>query len=516
MKFKKELTPILMAISFCCIVLFTLDDYGITWDEGAYFISGASYFEWLKNPSIETIDGHWDFEAVGHEHPPFSPLLGEMTRYLFQKKLNLLNRISAFRVSTLFFVFFLTLALFSFVSRLYGNKIAIIVSLLFFFLPRVFFHSHLAALDYPITAMWFLVVYAYWRGIKKQKWIFYSSILLGFALLTKLNAYFIYIPIIFYWILSFNKKLKCLISRKFRLNLHENIHMFSKIIPMFIIPPIIYIAFWPNLWKNPISRILEYPQFSLRTFHVQPVYYFGTSSAQSPWHYPFILTLITIPLITLIPFFIGVFKIPKRPYRNTNIFILFNSLLPLFIISLPMVSKYDGVRLFLPAFPFICIISGLGIKYIFDFAKKFKLEKIFFLIYMLLFSLSTYNSIIKYHPYHSSYFNEVIGGVDGAEKRGFEVEYWGNAFIGTLSFLNKHSDSTFWIYNHPSRYRFYDEAGLLKKNIKFGDKDNSDYLIVLNRKGHFNEEIWNYYKYEKPVFSVCVSKTSLVNIYKLN
>lgn len=516
MKFKKELTPILIAISFCCIVLFTLDDYGITWDEGAYFLSGASYFEWLKNPSIKTIDRHWDFEAIGHEHPPFSPLLGEMTRYFFHEKLNLLKGISSFRASTLFFVFFMTLALFSFVSRLYGSKIAFIVSLSFFFLPRIFFHSHLAALDYPVTAMWFLVVYAYWRGIKEQKWIFYSSILLGFALLTKLNAYYLYIPIIFFWILSFNQKLKCLIFRKRRVNLRECVHIFSKIIPMFVIPLVVFIAFWPYLWKNPISRILEYPQFSLKLIRVQPVYYFGRVLTDLPWHYPLVLTLITIPLITLIPFFIGIFKIPKKPYRNTNIFILFNSLLPLFIISLPMVPKYDGVRLFLPAFPFICIISGLGIKYILDFGKKFKLEKLFFLVYILLFSISFYNSIIKYHPYQSSYFNEVIGGVDGAAKRGFEVEYWGNAFIGTLSFLNEHSDNTFWIYNHPAKYRFYDREGLLKRSIKFCDKSNSDYLVLLIRKGHFDREMWKYYKNEKPVFSVRISKTNLVNIYKLN
>ena len=128
-----------------------------------------------------------------------------------------------------------------------------------------------------------------------------------------------------------------------------------------------------------------------------------------------------------------------------------------------------------------------------------------------------YNSIIKYHPYQSSYFNELIGGVDGAANKGFEVEYWGNAFIGTLPFLNEHSDSTFWIYNHPAQYRFYDEAGLLKKTVSlFADKNNCDYLVLLIRKGHFDQETWKYYKYKKPVFSVRISGTNLVNIYKLN
>lgn len=515
MKFKQKLAPLLITLIFCGVVLLTLNDYGITWDEGVYFLAGAKYFKWLKNPSIGTIDSHWSFQATSTEHPPLRSFLGEITRYLLHEKLNLMDSISSFRASTLIFVFFLSLALFSFVARLYGMKIAFIVSLSFFFLPRIFFHSHIAALDYPASAMWFLTIYAYWRGIREQKWIWYASILLGFALLTKLNSYFIYIPVVFYWILCFHRELKFLVFKKYRLNIQEKIQMFSKIIPMFVIPLFIFIAFWPYLWKNPISRILEYPQFSLKLIW-QPVFYFGTVSSHLPWHYPFVLTLITIPVVVLIPFFIGLFKIPSRSHRNTNIFILFNALLPLFIISLPIVPKYDGVRLFLPAFPFICVISGLGIKNIFNFAKKFKLEKLVFLAYMLLFSISFYHSIIKYHPFHSSYYNEVIGGVDGAAK-GFEVEYWGNAFIGTLPFLNEHSDSTFWIYNHPARYRFYDEEGLLGRTVKLVDKkNNSNYLVLLIRKGHFDEEMWRYYESEKPVFSVRVSKTNLVNIYKLD
>ena len=169
----------------------------------------------------------------------------------------------------------------------------------------------------------------------------------------------------------------------------------------------------------------------------------------------------------------------------------------------------------MPAFPFICIISGLGIMYFLNFARKFKLEKLFFWAYIFLFSLSTYNSIIKYHPYQSSYYNEIIGGIDGAANKGFEVTYWGDAFIGALPFLDEHSDSTFWIVNHPVPYRSPGKVAFLKETYKFGNRTNSDYLVVLVRKGHFNEEMWEYYKNRKPVFSVRVSKTDLVNIYKL-
>lgn len=507
--------PLSISLIFCGIVFFTLDDYGITWDEGVHFLAGEKYLDWLKHPSIKTIDQYWGFKATSTQHPPLVFLLGGITKYVFHEKLNWLNGISSFRISVLLFVFALSFALFSFVSRLYGNQIAFIVSLTYFFLPRIFFHSHLAALDYPATAMWFLTVYAYWKGVKNQRWIIYASILLGFALLTKLNSYLIFIPLLFYWLLFYNRRLQCLVVRKGHLSLRKYIHMFSKIIPLLIIPLIIFVTFWPYLWKNPITRILEYPFLTLKLTQVKYTYYFGKVLTHVPWHYPFVMTFITVPLVVLVPFFMGLFTAYKKPYRKVNIFILFNSLLPLFAVSLPMVSKYDGVRLFLPAFPFICIISGLGVKHIFDLAKKFRMGKAAFLVYILLFFLSFYHPVIKDHPYQSSYFNEVIGGVDGAAGEGFDVEYWGNAYIGTLSFLNEHSDSTFWVYHHPARYRFYDREGLLKKNIKFGDRNNSDYLVLMIRPGSFNQEMWDYFKHEKPVFSVCVSKTALINIYKL-
>jgi len=176
----------------------------------------------------------------------------------------------------------------------------------------------------------------------------------------------------------------------------------------------------------------------------------------------------------------------------------------------------------LPAFPFICLIAGMGIQQIFLWAKKLGWGKIFYLLYASLFVWTVYSSIIKIHPYQSSYFNELIGGIDGAAQRGFEPEYWGNAYIGALEWLNKHPENKYWIYMADLEpkilwgWELYKKDGWLDKSIQFGDKNNSDYLILLIRPGFFSEEMWEYYKYRKPVFSVKLSQTNLVNIYKIS
>jgi hypothetical protein len=512
----EKYAAVIIAVCFCGIVFFSLNDYGITWDEGLYFHAGNSYFHWLKNPSIGTIDTYW---KINSEHPPISKLLGGITYYLLHEKLGILNSISSFRAGTIVFVFFSVYFLFLFASELFNYKIALIASVSFFFLPRVFFHAHLGAMDYAITSLWLMVIYAYWRGMKDTKWMFVSSILLGLALLTKINAVLIYIPLIFYWFFAHGGHWKAILQGKRKIG-PESFRIFSKIVPLFVIPPVVFVVLWPWLWHDTFARILTYLAF--HGYHpFVYVYYWGAQTPLAPWHYPWVLTFITVPLITLIPFFVGTARILGHPDR-AKVFLLFNAFFPLLLISLPSVPKYDGTRLFLPVFPFICLIAGLGVEQILLWAKKIRWEKISYLLYAGLFILTVYTSIYKIHPYQSSYFNELIGGIDGATRKGFEPEYWGNAYIGTLKWLNEHPEKKYWIYMADLEPRIlwgwdlYKKDGLLDKSIQYGDKRNSDYLILLIRPGFFDEEMWRYYKHKEPVFSVKLSQTSLVNVYKLN
>jgi len=202
-------------------------------------------------------------------------------------------------------------------------------------------------------------------------------------------------------------------------------------------------------------------------------------------------------------------------------YLLFNFLFPLLLIANPSVPKYDGVRLFLPAFPFLCIIAGMGVHQLFLWSRRIKGGRAFLPLYLLLFSMTIYSSVVRIHPYQSSYYNELIGGIDGAVKKGFEAEFWGNAHRGALPWLNAHPQHTYWVYLVDLEPRLswgfdlYKEDGLLDPAVRFGDKDNSDFLVLLIRQGFFSPQMWDYYKNQEPVFSVRLSQTQLVNIYRV-
>lgn len=507
---------LLLSLSFCVVILFSLTDYGATWDEGVYVRAGDSYWQWLQNPSLQTIDLYWRNNS---EHPPWVKALGGITGHFFHEKLGWLSRIDSHRVVLLIFVFLANYFLFRLAAELFDRRIALITTLLFFFLPRLFFHAHLLAMDYAVMAVWVATLYAFWRGIKDFRWLWAVSFLLGLGLLIKINAFMIYIPILFSWFFL-DRKIPSGLTEEGGTAKKTTISPgFKKILILFGIPPILFVAGWPWLWPQLVHRILDFLSFH---FHHPPIYtyYLGVQTQLPPWHYPFILTLTTVPLITLIPFFIGLVWILIRPSRIYG-WILFNALFPLAVSAFPSTPKYDGVRLFLPAFPFICLIAGIGIWKIAGIAKRVRLEKIFYFLFAFLFALTLYFSIVKIHPYQSSYFNELVGGLRGAQKMGLETECWGNAYIGVLPWMNDHPDQTFWIYMADIEPRIlcgfdlYKQDGLLKQSVKLDSRQNSDYLVLLIRQGFFNEEMWKIYRTQKPVFSVHVSGADLVSIYAL-
>lgn len=509
MKLSVKQTALFISLCFCALTAFTLDHYGVTWDEAVYFKAGDSYFKWLINPSLATIDGQW---KINHEHPPLVKLCAGFTHYLFKEKSNLLNHIPAYRLSVLFFVFIANYFLFRLAAELLNQKAAMLTTATFYFLPRIFFHSHLGAMDYPVTAIWLAVIYFFWKGTKETrntKSIMPCAFFLGLALLTKINAFYIYVPLLFSWILgNWGRK-----------NNPDAPRNFTRLIPIFAVPPIMFIVCWPWLWQETIPRIHNFLSFHLHHPGVY-AYYLGKQTPLMPWHYPFVMTIITLPVLVLFLFTLGLTRILFQPDK-TNIFVLFNALFPLLLIAVPSVPKYDGIRLFMPAFPFICLVAGMGILQISLFARRFNLEKIAYCLLVGLLGLTAYFSILKIHPYQSSFFSEIIGGIDGAVKRGFEAEYWGNAYKGALKWMNERSGSTYWIYMTDLEprilwgFELYKEDGLLNKNVKFGGKRDSKYLILLMRQGFFSEEMWAYYRNKKPIYSVTLSQTNLVSIYKL-
>ena len=468
------------------VIFLTSGNYGLAADEWWHARMGSFNAEWILNPSFATIDKYW---PIDDKHPPLVKVIGALSRVLFTDTLHITDWLSAYRLAALPFVFLLSFMVTSFMTQRYSIPIGLFAGLSVIFLPRVFFDAHLGALDFPVTALWTATVIAATRGASSKRWRIASLIFTGLALVTKLQGFFLYALMIVYWALQ----------RKV-----------GRVIATVVVPFVVFIALWPWLWPNPISRFSYYASLITGRATIE-VYYLGQTfntsfSNLTPWHYPFVMTLVTLPTIILILFLIGLGFILVSPRTNER-FLLVNALLPLAIMALPNALKYDGVRLFLPAMPFIVIIAGVAIHRL---PRGATALSIITLIWVLV-------STFRIHPYQMAYYNELVGGLSGALARGFETEYWSTSYKDVTSFIADHPRDWFCVYPWPDQMERYKELGMIPKEVVLLKSGNCKYLVLLSRQGFFYVDpyYWDMYKTGTPVFSVQRDNVSLVSVYRL-
>ncbi|MCX6793683.1 MAG: hypothetical protein NTY06_01110, partial [Candidatus Gottesmanbacteria bacterium] len=245
----------------------------------------------------------------------------------------------------------------------------------------------------------------------------------------------------------------------------------------------------------------------IQTSHVSaPVYIFGKIYDFAPWWYTPVMFFTTTPVFTLVFFAIGAYWSIRKGKVWDRAMVL-NALYPLVFFSLPGVYRYDWVRLFLPAYPFVCLIAGRGIMV---------LRKPVRILIIFVWIVTIYFSVIRIHPWESAYYNEFVGGISGAKKIGMETEFWGNAYLGVLPWMNAHKKDMMCVSPTTHPFYYYQAMGQIEPGVVFNaDVNVCTYLVVLMRQGLFirDPNVANIVHTQKPVYSVLLDGVPLVSVY---
>lgn len=179
--------------------------------------------------------------------------------------------------------------------------------------------------------------------------------------------------------------------------------------------------------------------------------------------------------------------------------------------------RYDWVRLFLPTFPFICLLAGRGIFVTVRVFKK-SLRGIVLAIILLAWIVTLYFSVISIHPLESAYYNEFAGGIAGARRIGMESEFWGNAFLEVLPWMNEHKNQMLCVSDPSSPFYYYQAMGQIQSGVIFlAARNVCEYVVVLMRQGWFVKDpfVAKVVRAQKPVYTVSVDGVSLVGVYDI-
>jgi len=498
------------------LVALTVDDPGLAWDEPFSIGAGGSYASWLAEPSLraETLDRHW---GPNHEHPPLAKLLMGISQAVMRDG----SPILASRLVTALLFALLVELVFQFTGRSFGGLAGLVAAGSLLCMPRVFGHAHFAALDVPMSLTWFVAVMAFARAIERgtHASCALSGICFGLALLTKVNG--IFLPLVLAgWGLGFHGR-----------------RALKPLVWTLLLGPAVFFVGWPWLWHDTLRRLVEYlaPQWRVPI----PVMYFGQWDKPAAWHYPLVMTLVTIPVGILFLVVLGSVR-AVREFRRQPILSLvaINAAYIIGVFMIPGVPKYDGVRLFLPAFPFLAILAGLAGKRCWDWLVQRSRKRPWRPLFVTAaFFVTQAGAVWWIHPCELSYYNALVGGLWGADKLGFETTYWHDVVnrdlfrwlnrrcaIGqTVAFTPVGETVVFPPMDGRHVANYYDtfylndpqRRGLMAVRLEHAPR--YDFVVINARKAmllwHKNEAALRYLTQKKPVYAVRKQGVLLAAVY---
>ena len=441
---KINVLAFLLILTYGIISLFIVKDYGLTIDEPENLGIGHKYFYYFQTGHLNFQDKlpeiefpHFYDEGTAKYPYVFYPLastLSAATYYLFSQKLNLLDPIAAHHAIIPLLTIFLLLFMFFFVKKYWGNIIALISIITLIANPHFFgntFHNvngTVLIIFFSIT----LMMFANWILTQKIKYLYLSFIFWGLALTSRMDGLLV-LPTIILWQLPF--LLKALLNNS-TIKIRTLVHIFIGFIITFFIIIICWPPLHPWLYKNSKEYLLNSFNFIFRA--IRYAVGMGTD-LNSSWNiYAPTQIFYTTPIIMLIFFSLGslylFFSLYKNSQKKLFFFLLVWMFFPVLRHCFPRTNHYDGLRHFLIFLVPFSIITAIGLVYLSKIIfKKINLKKtqliITFPLFLILI-LPNIFSLITLHPYQTTHYNILAGGLEGALKK--DIPFSGDFYLLSL------------------------------------------------------------------------------------
>lgn len=497
---RTRLLDFLLALMLCVGAFFSVAlsyrGIGHSWDEALYLRPAASAGQWVWDflqgkPGLldpRAIDSAWGLQMTGEDplHPEVAPLpkmvIGLGLTFLAGYNV---PEMIAMRLP-IAVVFGLTVALLYILgSRTYGRAGGFLGALMYWLMPRVFGHAHIAASETLFAFTTVFLVWAYLAGIQRGWMAVVGAFAYALAFDTKVTALFLPLPLLLWG------------------QLYHRRDYGSNIFAIFVLSPLFAFALWPWLWYDPLVRLAEYVKF-YASHQNTAVFYMGQMwgyiyGPPAPWHYPLVITGICVPVWSLLLIVAGAL-ITLWQWRRRSVPMLYFLIAATIIgvCSLPRAPKYDGERLFFAAFPFLALMGGGAYGNLLNYVRtKSNLslrsrKSLRLVIFLATVTCIGYNAwLLKLvHPDELNYFNALVGGARGAYEKGFETSYWGESVneevIDYLNELSQPGTKFKPLALNELVFLNYQGWGLLSDDATYVSAlEPYDYYILQVRQGFF-------------------------------
>jgi hypothetical protein len=497
-------------VGYLTLLVLTAGSLGFTRDEGFYFAAARKYAEWFEllfaDPAQalarQTIDRHW---SVNREHPALiKTLFALSSRFLG----GLFADVStSYRFPAMVLSSAAVALVFDWGRRSFGRAGALVAALSFAFMPRVFFHSHLACFDVPVASMWLISSYLYARALATPRlgWLLACGVSYGLLLNTKHNSWIFPFAILAHFALTRGRDvIGDLVAKR----------PFWRQLPLAwlslaSVSPLVFFALWPWIWHDTLPRLREYV-----AFHTGHEFYNMEFLGRTYWKppmpraYAWLMTLATVPLVTLLLALAGgVFAIRDRALAaRSSVWALWAvaiamSYAPWWSTSTPI---FGGTKHWLTAYPFLCLFAGLGFSKVLEAARSFSPRLAHPLPLAGCVLVGPVVMSLHAHPFGLSSYTPLVGGAPGAASLGLNRTFWGYTTQELAPFVNERARARSSVYLHDTAFQsfaMFQADGRLRRDLRGTLDIASSSMALYHHEPHMRrveQQIWVEYGTQAP------------------
>jgi len=529
-----RVVSVLLFGGYLALLLGTVKDLGYARDEGFYFQAARSYETWFEllgsdfRRALEpgTIDRFW---SVNHEHPALMKSLFAFSHhYLYETVHVFREQGTAYRFPAMVLSALGIVVTYAWGKRALNRTAGLVAALSLAFMPRVFYHSHLDCFDMPVMTMLLVTTYAYARSLEAGLgWAVATGVLYGLLLDTKHNSWLLPGAFLAHFALTRGRHS----LRELRAG---RIAIPSAFFAMLLISPLVFYACWPWIWHDTARRIADYV-----AFHLGHEYYnmefLGVTYWKPPMPrlYAWVMTLATVPGITLALFALGLFvtlaaRVPRLCAKLSDVQLLDRDAPPsaripaestalLWLLCLLMCYApwwsdqtpiFGGTKHWITAYPFLCLFAGRGFAFAAPHIRRLlprpRLAEVTPQVLAASVLIGPFLATLHSEPWGLTFYTPLVGGAPGAATLGLNRTFWGYTTGALQGFINERAPKNATVYVHDTALQSWEmmrEDGRVRVDLRGSLAISSSSMALYQHEQHMRRveyEIWSDYGHDSP------------------
>jgi hypothetical protein len=477
----------------CCwaILAVTAPGIPIVWDEAVYLFRARNILEWFRVIpdafSKEDIQKYWLFIHHSEGHPAGSALPIALGQWLAS---GIVEPLTAARLGPITLFSAACAAVAVRLRNTCGVAAAVAAPVMLLTFPRVFSEAHFATQDGQLTAWWLLLWVIQSGAAHGWRATIGLGVVLGFTTATKFTGWIAWLPTVLSQVLQRNAAA----NRR-----------------LFVIVPAALLTFYfvnPPIWHEPLQGLSDHFHRNLdraNTLNISTQFLGRTYNLTNPlpWYNTLVWLVFVTPLPTLALGTVGLWQCLAKP-TAFSVTIVLHWITLMVVRALPGTPPHDGIRLFLPAFGFWCVLAGVGAQRVFDLISSIRTVSWRWALHATLAGalLASAVNLARYYPQTLSHYTLIAGGLRGAADKGMEPAYWWDGLDNdVLKWLNERVGPGEALAFSPA-YELgqLQDWGKLRAQIVDEETRPFKWYVLQNRPGMFTRTDRRLMDREKPAY----------------